>query len=154
MFLMQQHNIFFFFFVFIWLTSSRQSNRPGRIVLLSVQPQSKDSAQKHPERSAVGSPAACWRGYHRLPAGLPPQTWQGGKQHPRPGSLPENWHWRWCWLLAEHRHQVSAAGLAASTRNQLWHRNQRLRLQRRRSGRYFSRAWRGRTGESISSMTL
>ena len=120
--------------------------------MLSLQPQSEDPAQKHPARSVVGPPAAGRHGHHRLPADLPPQTWKGGKQHPNQSPLPEDRHWRRRRILAKHRHQVSAAGLAASTGDQLRHRDQRLRLQRRRSGCHLSRAGRGRTGERYQNI--
>lgn len=137
------------------MISSSQPDRPGRVVLLlSVQPQSEDPTQKHPARAAVGSPAPGRSGHHRLPADLPPQTREGGKQHPSQSPLPEDWHRRRRRLLAEHWHQVSAAGLAASTGDQLRHRDQRLRLQRRRSGCHLNRARRGRTGECNPNINL
>lgn len=120
--------------------------------MLSLQPQSKDPAQKHPACSAVGPPAAGRHSHHCLPADLPPQTWKGGKQHPNQSPVPEDRNRRWRRLLAKYRHQVSAAGLAASTRDQLRHRDQRLRLQRRRSGCHLSRAGRGRTGKRYQNI--
>ena len=134
------------------MISSSQSDCPGRaVLLLSVQPQPKDPAQKHPERSALGSPAAGRHGHHSLPADHPPQTREGGKQHSCARPLLKDRHRRRRRLLAKHRHQVSSAGLAASAGDQLRHRDQCLRLQGRRSGRDLGRARRGRTGESTTS---
>ena len=130
------------------MISSRQPDLPGRVVLLlPLQPQSKDPAQKHPLGSAVGSPAAGPHGHHRLPAALTPQTREGGKQHPCASALAEGRHRRRSRFLAEHRHQVHAADLAAPAGGPLRHRDQRLQLQGRRSGCDICQTWRGRTGE-------
>ncbi|XP_043965623.1 translation initiation factor IF-2-like isoform X2 [Gambusia affinis] len=122
-------------------------SRPCRaaLLLLPVQPQSEDPAKEHPERPAVGSPAAVPRRHHRLPAGVTPPAGQGGKQHAGPGPLPEGGHGGRSRLLAEHRHQVPAAGLAAAAGEQLQPGDQRLQQQGRGPGRHISRAWRGGT---------
>lgn len=95
----------------------------------------------------MGSPAAVPRRHHRLPAGVAPPAGQGGKRHAGPGPLPEGGHGGRSQLLAERRHQVPAAGLAAAAGEQLRPGDQRLQQQGRRPGRHISRAWRGGTGE-------